>query len=424
MKKFKSGFKHYKDIQERYDSFIKEAKISKGSKELLEAWIAERRSNKFKDLSNIGLLGTIINIAQAAKIDLTKQDNKKALQDFFNNNAFKDSQELWYKKCLKRFYTWLSNYSDEPRYLININWINTQQLSARCSEAAHKHREDNLLAPEDVRKMISKAVLLRDKLAIALLADAGIRAESIGASKNNRSINVGQIEIKKGYAIIKDIEEKFSKKRNVIVTEALSYLIKYWNELPEDHKKEHKNPLFLNYSTNRYGKRWGYSGLKDMLHKVSRLALDRVVNPHDFRHLKATRLHLDDNLSDDAKCKLMGWNSRRMLDRYNHTTFDDAKAEYLEKKGIIKIDPKDKKKKIEAAILQPKQCLICKHVNSDTDKICENCGNTLDYERIIKKFTEQEKAEEELKDFLKPGQMQELFKLYYKLQKIIDKAKQ
>ena len=305
MQMHKVGFRRYKNIQDRYDSYIKEAKLSKGSKDLLEEWIAERRSNKFKDVNNIGLLGTIINVAQEAELDLVTVDNKKILQDFFNNNTFKDSQELWYKKSLKRFYKWLSVNKDEPRYLVNINWIDTRQLSQRCSQTAHKKREDRLLSPEEVRKMISKAVLLRDKLAIALIADTGIRAESIGASRNQRSINVGQIEIKKGYAIIKDIEEKFSKKRNVVVTEALSYLIKYWNELPEDHKKEPNNPLFLAYSSNRYGKRWGYSGLKDMLHKYSKLALGRVINPHDFRHLKATRLHLDDNLSDDAKCKLI-----------------------------------------------------------------------------------------------------------------------
>lgn len=413
MQKHKVGFKRYKDIQDRYDSYIKDAKLNEGSKDLLDEWMKERRSNKFRDVNNIGLLGTIINIGQAAKLDLLAIDNKDKLQTFFKNE-FTDSQELWYKKSLKRFYKWLANYKDDPRYLININWINTKQLSSRCSEAARKKREDTLLSPGDVRKMINKAVLLRDKLAIALLSDVGIRAESIGASKNQRSINVGQVEFKKGYAIIKDVEEKFNKKRNVVVTEALSYLIKYFNELPEDYIKDPNNPLFLAYSSNRYGKRWGYSGLTDMLHKISKLALGRKINPHDFRHLKATRLHLDDNLSDDAKCKLMGWNSRRMLDRYNHTTFDDAKNEYLAKKGIITID--DKKKKVEAAILQPKQCLVCKHINSSTDRICENCGNTLNYEKIIKKFTEQQQAEEKLGDFIKPDEIQKLFKLLYKIQ--------
>lgn len=399
MKKHKVGYKRYKDVDERYESYLNGCELSKGSKDLLEEWMTERRGNKFRDRNNLGLLGTIINIAKASKLDLPKIDNRKRLQDFFNKNTFKDPQELWYKKCVKRFYNWLSVYKNEPRYLVNINWINIKNLSKKCQERATKIREDNLISPEEVRKMISKAILLRDKLALSLLADTGIRAESVGASRNQRSINVGQIEFREGYAIIKDVEEKFDKRRNVIVTEALSYLIKYWNELPEDYKQDPKNPLFIAYANNRYGKRWGYSGLKDMLHWVGSKAIGREVNPHDFRHMKATRLEADDRLSDDSKCKLMGWSSRRMLDRYSHTTFDQAKDEYLQKKGILKID--DKKKRIEKAILKPKECLVCRNINSVTDDYCERCGNSLKYEQMIEDFSMNRKIQNRFMEAIK-----------------------
>ena len=45
-----------------------------------------------------------------------------------------------------------------------------------------------------------------------------------------------------------------------------------------------------------------------------------LMSPEDFEGTNTI-------ISDDAKCKLMGWSSRRMLDRYNHTTFNDAKDE-------------------------------------------------------------------------------------------------
>jgi len=409
MEKHKIGFKRYKNIEDRYEAYIDGSELNTVSKKILWDWVNERRSNKFRDVNNIGLLGTVINIAQETKLDLTQKDNRKKLQDFFSKNDFKKSQELWYKKSLKRFYTWISKNKDEPHYLININWINTKQLSSECSDHAHKRREDNLLSPEEVRKMLSTALLLRDKLAISLLSDTGVRAETIGASRYLRSINIGQIEFFKGYAVIRNIEEKFSKRRDVIVTEALSYLIKYWNELPEDYRSKPENPLFLAYSSNRQGKRWGYNGLKDMLHKVSKKALGRIINPHDFRHLKGTRLHLDEQLSDDAKCKLMGWSSRRMLDRYNHTTFNDAKEEYLQKKGIITID-QNKRRQVEASILRPKECLVCHNLNSSTDVVCENCGNGLDYEQMIKDFTKRQKGEEALNMFFDQEAIQKLFK--------------
>lgn len=399
MKKHKVGWKRYKSIDDRYDAYYREAELSKESIEILKEWMRERRSNNFRDVNNIGLLGTLINIAQASGIELQEVNSKKKLQDFFNKSNLKSSQELWYKKSLKRFYNWLSIYKDVPRYLINTNWINTKHLAQKCREQSSKKREDNLLTPEEVRKMISRAMLNRDKLAISLIADTGVRAETIGASRNQRSINVGQIEFKKGYAIIQDIEEKFSKRRNVIVTESLSYLIKYWNELPEDYRSNPDNPLFIQYSNNRYGQRWGYTGLKDMLHKVSKQAIGRIINPHDFRHMKATRLEADDRLSDDSKCKLMGWSSRRMLDRYSHTTFNEAKDEYLQKKGIIAVD--EDKREVEQAILKPKECLVCRYINSATDVVCERCGNSLDYERMIEDFTHNREAENRFMECLK-----------------------
>jgi len=415
----KKGYKKYKDINERYSAFIDGSKLLGDSKKILWEWVKERQGNSLKDNSTLGLIGTVIGITEEINRDLTKI-TRKDLQKYFTEKQLKSTTELWYKKVLKRFYYWLSQNKDNPKYLHVTNWINTKELSRKCTQHAQKKREDNLITPEEVRKMVSKAVLLRDKLAISFLADTGVRAESVGASTyHKRSINVGQVEFQKGYATIKDIEEKFDKKRNIIVTEALSYLIKYWNELPEDYRKKEDNPLFMAYSNNRYGKRWGYSGLKDMLHKVSKQALGRIINPHDFRHLKGTRLHLDENLSDDAKCKLMGWTSRRMLDRYNHTKFDDAKREYLEKKGIIKIDKK--KVKVEPSILKPKECLVCHHINSSTDGICEQCGNSLDYESMIKDFTQKQGIDRKALLIIKtlselnPNLMEELVKSVKKL---------
>lgn len=411
------GFRKYDSIQEKYEECIDNSKLTESSKAILWEWADDRRGNKFRDKNNIGLIGTIRNISEMMNKDLL-EITKKDLQSFFSNSKFSSSTELWYKKALKRFYKWLSSNKDE-KYLLVVSWIDTVNLSSKCSLRARKKREDNLLSPKEVRKLIASAYSLRDKLAISLLADTGIRAESIGANENNRSIDIGQVSFYKGYAIIKDIEEKFDKRRDVIVTESLSYLIKYWNEYPEDKKNDPKSPLFFALSSNRKLKRWGYSGLKMTLNKLSEKAIGRRINPHDFRHLKGTRLHLDEQLSDDAKCKLMGWSSRRMLDRYNHTTFDDAKKEYLEKKGIIKIDKK--KAKVEASILRPKECLVCHHINSDSDSICENCGNTLDYESIIKAHAERQKAEDDLGHFIKPGEIQKLFKLVHKLKRQIEK---
>lgn len=398
----KAGYKKYDSIEDKYKYHIEHNNLTQDSKDILRAWMKERRSNGFRDRNNIALMGTIRTIIEQVGNDINGVSKEK-LQDFFADSTLKPTTKLWYQKALKRFYKWLSIYRDEVQYLQLINWINTKELSKKCNRKAAKRREDNCPTPEETKKMINQAMHLRDKLAIALIADTGCRAETVGASHNQRSINVGQVEFHKGYALIKGITEKFDKERDVVVTEALSYLIKYWNELPEDHKAKPENPLFISYAHNRKGKRWGYTGLKDMMHRVSKESIGRIINPHDFRHFKSTRLALDENISDDAKMKLMGWSSRRMLDRYSHVKFDDAKVEFLEKKGIISVD-KDKKR-VEAAILKPKECFACHNICSEGDTVCEKCSTPLDYNKIIEKSDAKEKEIETLQ-----GQMVNLQK--------------
>ncbi len=430
------GWKNFKNEDERYKECIDNSGLSKINKAILWEWSEERRANQYRDKNNVGLIGTIRRFGEYIGKDFDKID-KSDVKDFFTNTlqcpkcrdffsntqekcndcdkvlrSLSNSTELWYKKALRRFYKWMADDREQSSLFDCVRWIDTRRLSSKCSLSAMKKREDNLLNPSEVRKMLKSAVLLRDKLAISLLADSGVRAETIGASHNQRSINIGQIEFKENYAIIHDIEEKFDKKRDVVVTEALSYLIKYFNEHP--FKDDLDSPLFLNYSTNRRNQRWGYSGLKNMLQNVSNEAIGRQINPHDFRHLKGTRLHLDENLSDDAKCKLMGWSSRRMLDRYNHTTFEDAKEEYLIQKGILKIDKN--KKKVESAILLPKQCPRCSQINTPTDEVCDKCGMTLDMHEILREYEALKKGEKEVTKFLNIPEVQELYKVVHKLQ--------
>ena len=417
MKDRRTGFKKYDSVLDRYRFFIDDSGLCVNSKKILWDFKEERCANGIKDDCTMGLLGTIVNIGEAVGKDFL-QTTSDDLKTFFGRMTFKPTQELVYKKGIILFYRWLSKHKNDPNFLLPVYWINTRHLSRKCTQEAAMKRDENVPSSEETRRMISEAMLLRDKLAIAMLADTGCRAETIGASRNKRSISVGQVEFHKGYASINGIKGKFDKPTTLIITESLSYLIKYWNELPENHKKNPDNPLFMCYSKNEFGKRWSYPGLRYMLHKISEKAIGRIINPHDFRHAKATRLDSDKNLSEDTKCKLMQWSNRRMLERYSHRRFSDARKEYLQEKGIIPAENNETTS--TSTILQPKECMVCHHINSITDTICENCGNTLDYKSIIKEVTEQEHSKDELTKFMQPEEIQKLFKIIYKLEKRIN----
>jgi len=55
----KAGFKKYNSIEDRYKAFITNNGLGERTMDILEEWMRERRANKFKDVSNIGLLGTM-----------------------------------------------------------------------------------------------------------------------------------------------------------------------------------------------------------------------------------------------------------------------------------------------------------------------------------------------------------------------------
>ena len=416
--------------------------LSENNKKLLFGFSAEQRANNCKDRTILNIIQVMARVGKVVKkdyIDFKREDIIQFFEDvkrcnkcrklFSQSNdecescnshleKLNSSVELWYKKALKQFFRWLDSNNPGLNLYGCTSWLDTRRLSAKCSSAARKKREDALITPQEVQLMIEKATLLRDKFAIALLADTGVRAETIGATSNDRSISIGQIEFKGNHAIIHDIEEKGDKKRDIIVTEALGYLIKYFNEHP--CRDNPQSPLFIGYSKNRRHERWGYTGLHNTINTVSVEAIGRKLNPHDFRHLKATRLQLDDDLSDDAKCKLMGWSSVAMLQRYRHTTFNDAKDEFLAKKGLIEIAAKSNSDNQSLSL--SKTCSKCQHINTSTDMICESCGLSLNIKEIIKAHSELEMAN--ANEPVKNGGMKQMQVQLDELQKKLEKKNQ
>ena len=118
----KTGYKKYESIDERYQAFIDDNKLSNRSKAILWSWAKDRRANKFRDKNNLGLIGTIRDIGLAINKDLDRI-SKDDLQHFFSNTDLSPTTELWYKKALKRFYAWLSRAHDNPGLFHVVAWI-------------------------------------------------------------------------------------------------------------------------------------------------------------------------------------------------------------------------------------------------------------------------------------------------------------
>ncbi|MEM5799392.1 MAG: site-specific integrase [Candidatus Aenigmatarchaeota archaeon] len=129
------------------------------------------------------------------------------------------------------------------------------------------------------------------------------------------------------------------------------------------------------------------SMLKELAKKVG---IRKRVNPHSFRHARAT--HLARHLPEAVMKKFFGWsNDSKMASVYYHLSGRDVDEALLKLNGIevSRTDSEDKKVKV---------CQKCGYANSLLSHFCIKCSSPLDYKLIeIDKLAE--RFDEFLKDF-------------------------
>ncbi len=102
------------------------------------------------------------------------------------------------------------------------------------------------------------------------------------------------------------------------------------------------------------------------LHKIARRAgLKKPVNPHNFRHSRAT--YLAQFLTEAQMKEYFGWvRDSDMAARYVHLSGKQMDDAILKLYGLKKEEKKED-------ILKPLKCPRCGHVNDVTFEYCEKC---------------------------------------------------
>ena len=132
-------------------------------------------------------------------------------------------------------------------------------------------------------------------------------------------------------------------------------------------------PLFITY--NRFGfgsKRLNSHTVRNRLKVLAEHAhVTKPVNPHSFRHARATDM-AKDGFTEMELRNILGWEpSSQMPAVYLHLSGADVEKKVLQKAGLITNDALSEK------MLDPIQCPRCRTINTYDSMFCRMCSAAL-----------------------------------------------
>ncbi len=304
---------------------------------------------------------------------LKKQDIVKLIGDI-NNTNFSEWTKRDYRIILKRLIKYCREQEGktfkEKEYPPEVAWLSS---SIKKKEKKKYHKE--VLTPEDVKKLAASTYNLRDKAFILFLYESGAR---IGEVLNLR---------------IKDFqpEDRYAKvtlfgktgERSIAIYSSAPAISNWIKHHPVQNDKE--NWLFCSINHANQGDQGQYFYFNKLLKQAQKRAgLNKPVNPHHFRHSRASELAK--KLTEAHLCNYMGWEigSKEAAD-YVHTSRDATNKAYLAMHGLVKEEEEKDK-------FQPVECPRCGIMNEVGAKSCRGCTLLLDEQSIIEYDEQKEQA--------------------------------
>ncbi len=261
--------------------------------------------------------------------------------------GYSEWSKVTYKLTFKKFLRWTG---------MDVSWFKIKRR-VRVSRGEP-------LNEEDMRKMIGVCSSIRDKCMLELLWESGMR---IGELSNLKIEDITFEELGTRLRL-----EGKTGRRNILVIASTPYLLSWLAEHPK--KDDPACPLFVNYIRRDKGKGITYQYLRLTLRRIAaRAGVRKQINPHWFRHSRATCLAK--TWTESQMKKYFGWTSQsEMAAVYTHLSCRDTDEAVLKQFGIAKPE--------ETAKERPIECPRCKHLNGFAEKICMRCGGALAQEYI------------------------------------------
>ncbi|MFP3871319.1 MAG: tyrosine-type recombinase/integrase [Candidatus Aenigmatarchaeota archaeon] len=342
--------------------------ITQGNKKNLQDFARELKVQDYSKARIYKLLQHLKKIAENIDFEFeeaTEEDIKEAVA-WIKDRDLADSTKRDYKVVLKRFYKWIGN-GEYPKC---VSWINT------TSKQKNGSLPEDMLTEEDIQELIDHAQHPRDKALISLLWETGARIGEL------IDLKVGSFEDHKhGFKVV--ISGKTGPRRLLLIS-SVPHVKNWLNSHP--HGDDSEAWLWVNVGNTNFGAKMQYRSVLKMLKETKRKSdVDKPVNPHAFRHSRAT--YLANQFTESQLCEWMGWvQGSDQAQTYVHLSGRDMDSSYARLHGI------EEETEDTTSKLAPSNCPRCGEEVPPNADFCHNCAFALSRES----FKEVEKTEEEL----------------------------
>lgn len=258
-----------------------------------------------------------------------------------------------------------------------LNFLKRDELNGEIRIPARPDPTESVreaVIPDDeIEKLIRGCSNLRDRLLVEVFSELGNRR---GEMWNLRIKDVQFDE----YSAILTLRGKSGTRRRRLY-ESVPDLRAWLNDHPL--KSNPDAPLLLTMNGEPFT---DAQGIYQVIKRISKRILGHQINPHRFRHTRATK---DSSyFTDREMLKLYGWKKGETIKVYSHLSMKEVDDKDLVLHGL------KTKEEILRPIMQTQRCPKCGESNAPIAMYCSKCGSVLakPNEEIIEKLQQQIQA--------------------------------
>lgn len=358
------------------------------AKDSIAHQIGERRITKYRTDLTICNTMTGMGLAEMTKGEagLTKAISK--INEDKSGYTFTTKKDA--KRTLGSLYCFIT-YKDRS---LSAAPKPMRKLIQHVARGSDKLVARPIIKREEMREMLKYGDTL-DKSIISLLFDSGMRnGEFVQLKKSDLAITTEEQELeekdkegkpKKKKVEILDVKVPAGKtgERRITCLEPVVY-VKAW--LLASPSKDKDGMLWV---SPKNGKPLDQQAVAKRIRKtVERMNLARKkkglppfikdVNPHNWRHSRASELGGENGMTEQILCKVFGWEiGSDMPKTYLHLTDEQVKKAVMRTYGYEKKEAK--------VIYVERECPICHKISPMGEAICTGCGYDLQENTYINK---------------------------------------
>jgi integrase/recombinase XerD len=255
-------------------------------------------------------------------------------------------------------------------------------LSVRVSKKVCSHKDVSVvITPEEVARLVTTARNSRDKAIIATLYESGTRVGEL------LSLRVRDVERTDSGGFRLHVEGKTGRRTIPLFESSVPALASWLKDHPT--ARDGTSPLWIGLQGGeRFGKPMNYPAVRRMIAEAGKRAgIDKELNPHAFRHSRASAIAKNGAISTSILESYFGWqHGSPMAATYVHLNGTEVEEAMARAIGVEKVETP----KVSPRI--PKTCPRCEHVNDAANEFCGRCASPLSGEAVGRLLKDEARA--------------------------------